>query len=287
MTPTTCHRPTNTGPQTRPGCVSYRASINLNTLTSRGVTPSLTTIFVSEFIGTALLLLLGIGVGCNQNLKKSFGNGPNWLLTSFGWGFAVFVGASVAWKSGAQLNPAVTIGLAMSDSSSQDWDTVPIYITAQVLGAMFGAVLAYLLYKKQFDTNEDNTSTGGLFYTSASVPAVGWNLLSEAIATFVLVYWVLASSPFIAGTGDSPPEFGNAALGYAGVAFTVIAVGASLGGATGYAINPARDFGPRFAYWLLPIKGKGSSNWGYAWIAITGPIIGGALAALFFNLVNA
>ncbi len=249
--------------------------------------PSLTTIFVSEFIGTALLLLLGIGVGCNQSLKKSFGNGPNWLLTSFGWGFAVFVGASVAWKSGAQLNPAVTIGLAMSDSSSQEWDTVPIYILAQVLGAMFGAVLAYLLYKKQFDTNGDNSSTGGLFYTSASVPSVGWNILSETIATFVLVYWVLASSPFVAGTGDSPPEFGNAALGYAGVAFTVIAVGASLGGATGYAINPARDFGPRFVYWLLPMKGKGSSNWGYAWIAITGPILGAAIAASCFNLVNA
>lgn len=249
--------------------------------------PSYSTIFVSEFIGTALLLLLGIGVGCNQNLKRAFGYGPSWLLTSIGWGFAVFVGASVAWKSGAQLNPAVTIAITMSDSSNQAWNVVPVYIAAQVLGAMVGALLAYLLYKKQFDTNPDNTQTGGLFYTSASVPAAGWNLLSEAIATFVLIYWVLASSPFIAGTGDSPPEFGNAALGYAGVAFTVIAVGASLGGATGYAINPARDFGPRLVYWLLPLRGKGSSNWGYAWIAILGPIIGAVVAALLFNVVNA
>jgi glycerol uptake facilitator protein len=257
-----------------------------NPLTSRVVNPSNTTIFVSEFIGTALLLLLGIGVGCNQSLKKSFGFGPNWLLTSFGWGFAVFVGASVSWKSGAQLNPAVTIALTMSDSNPQGWDVVPVYITAQVLGAMFGAVLAYLLYKKQFDTNGDNTQTGGLFYTSASVPSIWWNILSETIATFVLVYWVLASSPFVPGTGDSAPEFGNAALGYAGVAFTVIAVGASLGGATGYAINPARDFGPRFVYWLLPMKGKGSPNWSYAWIAIVGPLLGGAIAAELFNLMN-
>ena len=240
------------------------------------------TIFVSEFIGTALLLLLGIGVGCNQSLKKSFGFGPNWLLTSFGWGFAVFVGASVSWRSGAQLNPAVTVALAMTDA--QTWRSVPIYIAAQVLGALVGAVLAYLLYKKQFDTNGDNSVTGGLFYTSASVPSRWWNLLSEAIATFVLVYWVLESSPFQPGTADSAPQFGNAALGYAGVAFVVIAVGASLGGATGYAINPARDLGPRITYSFLPMKGKGSSNWGYAWIATVGPLIGGVVAAGAFNV---
>lgn len=244
-------------------------------------------IFVSEFVGTALLLLLGIGVGCNQGLKRAFGFGPNWLLTSFGWGFAVFVGASVAWKSGAQLNPAVTIGITMADGHNQPWSVVPVYIVAQVLGAMFGAVLAYLVYKKQFDTNGDNSNTGGLFYTSASVRSSPWNLISETIATFVLVYWVLASSPFVPGTSDSPPQFGNSALGYAGVAFTVIAVGASLGGPTGYAINPARDFGPRFVYWLLPIRSKGSANWGYAWIASVGPFAGGALAAVAFNMIFA
>lgn len=249
--------------------------------------PSYTTIFVSEFIGTSLLLLLGIGVGCNQTLKKSFGYGPNWLMTAFGWGFAVFVGASVAWKSGSQLNPAVTFGLAIANNDPQGWDAVPVYIVAQVLGAMFGAVLAYLLYKKQFDTHDDPKNTGGLFYTSPSVPSVGWNLVTETIATFVLVYWVLASSPFQAGTGDSSPQFGNAALGYAGIAFVVIAIGASLGGPTGYAVNPARDFGPRVIYSILPIKGKGSSNWGYAWIASAGPLLGGAIAAVAFNLVFA
>ncbi len=247
-------------------------------------TVSNTQIFISEFIGTALLLLLGIGVGCNQSLKKAFGFGPSWLLTALGWGFAVFVGASVAWKSGAQLNPAVTIGLAVADN--QKWSLVPLYIAAQVCGAIVGAILAFLVYKKQFDTNDDNTGTGGLFYTSASVSATPWNLLSEAIATFVLVYWVLASSPFQFGTGDSAPVFGNAALGYAGVAFVVISIGASLGGATGYAINPARDFGPRLAYTFLPIKGKGSSNWSYAWIASVGPIIGAVLAGLAFNAIG-
>lgn len=238
------------------------------------------TIFISEFIGTALLLLLGIGVGCNQNLKKAFGFGPNWLLTSFGWGFAVFVGASVSWQSGAQLNPAVTLGLAIDGSVK--WNQVPVYFVAQVCGAFVGAILAWLTYKKQFDTNGDNSGTGGLFYTSASVPDKPWNILSEVIGTFVLVYWVLASSPFQAGTADSPPQFGNSALGYAAVCFVVVSIGASLGGPTGYAINPARDFGPRLAYWLIPLKGKGSANWGYAWIASLGPFLGGAIAALLF-----
>ena len=135
----------------------------------------------------------------------------------------------------------------MSDSNPQGWNVVPVYITAQVLGAMFGAVLAYLLYKKQFDTNGDNTNTGGLFYTSASVPSIWWNILSETIATFVLVYWVLASSPFVPGTGDSARSSAMPPSDMPVVAFTVIAVGASLGGATGYAINPARDFGPRLS----------------------------------------
>lgn len=242
------------------------------------------TIFFSEFIGTALLLLLGVGVGCLQTFKNSFGYGSNWLLTAFGWGFGVFVGASVAWQSGAQLNPAVTFGLALTGSLS--WSLVPVYVVAQVAGAFAGAWLAYLVYKKQFDTHDSPATTGGLFYTSAAVPSVPWNLVSEIIGTFVLVYWVLASSPFISGTGDSAPQFGNAALGYAGVAFVVISIGASIGGATGYAINPARDFGPRLAYTSLPLKGKGSSNWGYAWIAITGPLLGAAAAAGVFTLVG-
>lgn len=241
-------------------------------------------LFASEFIGTALLILLGVGVSANVTLKKAFGHGKDWLLISIGWGFAVFVGASVAWRSGAQLNPAVTIALAWTGVFP--WSHVPFFILAQVLGAMFGALCAYLVYKKQFDTHDQPESTGGIFFTSASVPAPIWNIISEMVGTFVLIYFILESSPFQPGTADSSPQFGNSALGYAGVAFTVIAIGASLGGATGYAVNPARDLGPRIMYTLLPIRGKGSSNWGYSWIPILGPIIGAIVAILFFQATN-
>ena len=234
-------------------------------------------IMVSEFFGTAVLLLLGVGVNANTTLRTSFGHGRDWLLTSLGWGFAVFVGASVAWQSGAHLNPAITLALALSEVIR--WGQVPWYVAAQVAGAAAGAALAYAVYKKQFDTHDDPASTGGLFYTSPAVRAPRWNLVSEAVGTFVLVYWVLESTPFVPGTGDLPPQFGNAALGYAGVAFAVIAIGASLGGPTGYAINPARDLGPRLAYAVLPIGGKGGCDWGYAWVPVVGPLLGAALAA--------
>jgi len=244
---------------------------------------SLYVLFLSEFTGTMLLLLLGVGVSANTSLRKSFGYGSDWLLIAFGWGFAVFVGASVAFRSGSQLNPAVTVSLAFLDSFS--WSLVPMFIAAQILGAMAGAGLAYLVYKKQFDTHDDPANTGGIFYTSPSVRAPVWNVLSEAVGTFVLITWVIQSSPFEPGTGDTGPTFGNSALGYAGVAFTVIAIGASLGGPTGYAINPARDLGPRIMYSLLPIKGKGSSNWGYAWVPLFGPMVG-MVAALAWDWIG-
>ncbi len=237
-------------------------------------------ILISEFIGTAVLLLIGCGVCANVTLKKSLGYQGGWLLVSIGWAFAVFVGASIAWKSGAQLNPAVTLALALT--GSVPWAQVPYFFIAQIAGAMTGAVLAYLMYKKQFDTDDDPAKTGGVFFTSPTVRAPWWNLLSEIIATFVLVYWVLQSSPFQAGTADSSPVFGNSALGYAGVAFTVLAIGAALGGPTGYAVNPARDFGPRVVYTFLPIKGKGSSDFGYAWIPFVGPLLGAVVAAGLF-----
>jgi glycerol uptake facilitator protein len=242
--------------------------------------PSNVVLFISEFTGTLLLLLLGVGVSANTTLKKAFGHGPNWLLIAFGWGFAVFVGASVAWRSGANLNPAVTLEQAVI--GVLPWRQVPLYLSAQLLGAMAGAGLAYLVYKKQFDTHDDPANTGGIFFTTAAVRAPFWNVVSEAIGTFVLVIWVQESSPFQPGVGDSMPQFGNAALGYAGVAFTVIAIGASLGGATGYAINPARDLGPRIVYTFLPIRGKGSSDWSYAWVPIVGPLVGVALALMWF-----
>jgi glycerol uptake facilitator len=243
-----------------------------------------TGILLSEYVGTAVLLLLGVGVSANLVLSRSYGHGRDWLMVAVAWGFAVFVGASIAWQSGGQLNPAVTLALAIT--GTVPWAQVPWYVLAQLLGAATGAVLAYLVYKKQFDTHEDPGSTGGIFFTGASVKAPAWNVISEAIGTFVLVYWVLESSPFVPGVGDEPPQIGNAALGYAGVAFTVIAIGACLGGATGYAINPARDLGPRIVYALLPIRGKGTADWGYAWVPIVGPVIGSSLAAALFLTIG-
>lgn len=242
-------------------------------------------IFASEFIGTSLLLLLGCGVVANTKLSTAYGFGPNWLMISFGWGFAVFTGASVAWKSGGQMNPAVTLGLALT--GSVPWSAVPVFVVAQLMGGIFGAFLAYLTYKKQFDTQQDRSQLGGIFFTNAAVRSDGWNVITEVIATFVLVYFVLQSSPFVAGTGDHGPVFGNAALGYAAVSFVVFAVGASLGGPTGYSINPARDLGPRITYSLLRIKNKGSSHWDYAWVPIVGPLVGGAAGAGVFALVGA
>lgn len=237
----------------------------------------------NEVIGTAILVLLGCGIGALGSLRRSLGFGAgNWMLTSFGWGMAVFVGASVAWRSGAHLNPAVTFGLAMTDQT--DWADVPFYLGAQLVGAFIGALLVYLVYKKQFDTHDSPETTGGIFYTGPGVRALGWNTLSEAVATFVLVYWLIQQQPWAPGLEGQAPDLGNLGLGYAGVAFAVIAIGAGLGGSTGYAINPARDLGPRLAYAVLPIKNKQTIDWGYAIVPIAGPLLGSAAAAGLFLL---
>ncbi len=237
----------------------------------------------NEFIGTAILVLLGCGIGALGSLKRSLGAGSgNWMLIAFGWGMAVFIGASVAWKSGAHLNPAVTIGLAMTGQT--DWADVPLYFIGEFTGAFVGAWLVYLVYKKQFDTHDSPETTGGIFYTSSGVRSLGWNILSEAIATFVLVYWIIQQQPWAPGLEGQPPSLGNLGLGYAGVAFAVIGIGASLGGATGYAINPARDLGPRLAYALLPIKGKQTIDWGYAIVPLVGPVLGAIAAATVFTI---
>lgn len=223
-------------------------------------------------------MLLGCGIGALGSLRHSLGFGAgNWSLTAFGWGMAVFVGASVAWASGAHLNPAVTFALALVGTTP--WGDVPYYLLGEFGGAIFGAFLVWLAYKKQFDTHDSPETTGGIFYTKPGVRALGWNTVSEAIGTFVLVYWILQQAPWQPATEGTSPSVGNIALGYAGVAFAVIAIGAGLGGATGYAINPARDFGPRLTYALLPIKNKEKIDWGYAWVPIVGPLLGAALAA--------
>lgn len=250
---------------------------------SATVVQHLGTITLNEFIGTSVLVLLGCGIGALIRLKRSLGHAMgDWTLIVLGWGMAVFVGASVAWKSGANLNPAVTLGLALSDELA--WNLVPYYFVGELAGGIFGAFLVYLVYKKEFDSHDSPQTTGSIFYTAPAVRSLGWNTVSEIIGTFVLVYWIIQAAPWAPATSDQAPVLGNLGLGYAGVAFTVIAIGASLGGATGYAINPARDLGPRICYALLPIKGKQTIDWGYAWVPVVGPLIGGALAAGLYSV---
>jgi glycerol uptake facilitator protein len=229
---------------------------------------------LSEFLGTAVLLLLGAGVVANVILPKTKGFGGGWLLINFGWGLGVFTAVYVAFKSGAHLNPAVTLGIwaAGKDEFAPGIEVNAangfLYITAQFAGAAVGAALAYLAYKKHFDEDADPGVKLGVFSTGPELRSYGWNFVTEVIATFVLVFWVVVS-------GNTPAQ-----IGPLGVALVVVAIGASLGGPTGYAINPARDLGPRIAHALLPIKGKGPSDWGYAWVPVLGPAVGGILGGL-------
>ncbi|ALG15627.1 MIP/aquaporin family protein [Kibdelosporangium phytohabitans] len=237
-------------------------------------------IFLWEVLGTAVLILLGTGVVANQVLRDTLGNGTGFLFVNFGWAFAVFAGASIAAPSGAHLNPAVTLGLAVTGKT--DWADVPIYVLAQLVGAIIGATLCWLTYKLQFDTHPEPQNTLGIFSTAPTVRHPLWNTVTEVIGTFVLVGWILLSPAAKTAGTDGVPQFGNSALGYAGVAFVVLVIGTSLGGPTGYAINPARDLGPRIAYAILPIRGKGSADWGYSWVPIVGPLIGALLAGLLY-----
>ncbi|HQY99467.1 MAG TPA: MIP/aquaporin family protein [Propionicimonas sp.] len=232
-------------------------------------------LFLSEVVGTAMLLLLGGGVVANTALTKTKGNGTGFLFVNFGWGLAVFAGVLVSQKSGAHLNPAVTLGIASRDlvaGTAVDWGKVFIYIIAQMIGAFIGAVLCWLAYKDHFDQEPNAATKLGVFSTGPAIRSTTWNLVTEAIATFVLVFVILA-----AGLIKSV-DLGW--LGALGVALLVVGIGASLGGPTGYAINPARDLGPRIAHAVLPIKGKGDSDWAYSWVPVVGPIIGGVLAGL-------
>lgn len=232
-------------------------------------------IFIWELMGTAFLTLLGCGVVANVTLRRTLGNDGGWLLVNFGWGFAVFAGASIAAPAGAHINPAVTLGLAVN--GQVEWSQVPVYFLAQLIGGTLGGLLCWAAYKLQFDTHDKPSETRGIFATGPTVPHAPWNLITEIIGTFVLVFWVICSPQAEVGS-DGVPVFGNAALGYAAVAFLVVGIGNSLGGPTGYAINPARDLGPRIAYAVLPIKGKGAADWGYSWVPIVGPLLGGGLA---------
>ena len=230
--------------------------------------------FIAEFIGTTLLILLGNGVVANASLNKSLGEGSGWIFITIGWAMAVFIAVFVvAPYSGAHVNPAVTIGLALSGKFA--WSKVATYIIAQLAGAFFGASLVWIHYREHYKTTEDQDKVLGTFSTGPAIPATFSNLVSEIIGTFVLVFAVLyITGPTVGGQSAS-----LGSLDALPVALVVLGIGLSLGGTTGYAINPARDLGPRIAHALLPISKKGGSNWGYAWIPVLGPIIGGALAA--------
>jgi len=237
------------------------------------ITASLGTIFVYETMGTALLLLLGCGVVATAILKGSKGENGGWLLINFGWGLGVFVGVYVAFPTGAHLNPAVTVSQWMVGNVTAKQALV--YFIAEFLGAFIGAFLAWVAFRDHFDAEPDPGKKLGVFSTGPAIRSPIWNILTEVIATFVLIFWILMA-------GGTPT-----AIGPLGVALVVVGIGASLGGPTGYAINPARDLSPRIAHFVLPIKGKGSSDWGYSWIPVLAPIIGAVLATLLFKSTDA
>ncbi|GGQ80927.1 aquaporin family protein [Streptomyces althioticus] len=233
-------------------------------------------IFVGEVIGTAILILFGAGVVAAVVLNYSKAKDAGWVVIAFGWGFGVMAGAyTAAPLSGGHLNPAVTLGIAVDTG---EWDTVHIYVAGQMVGAMLGALLCWLVYYAQFEANaEEDISqpTLGIFSTTPAIRRPVANLITEIIATMGLVLPILAF-----GLTEGLGESGTAILI---VSFLVVGIGLSLGGPTGYAINPARDLGPRIVHALLPIPRKGTSDWGYAWVPVVGPLIGGALSGLVFN----
>ena len=224
-----------------------------------------------EFIGTAILVLLGDGVVANVVLKGTKGQNSGWVVISIAWGLAVFIAASVAGPySGAHLNPALTLGLTLAGKFS---GSIIGYILAQMCGGIAGAALVYLFYKPHFDVEENSDAKLAVFCTIPAIRHYFYNFICEVIGTFLLVFGIL----FIAGAEMQGPY---------PVAMLIVVIGMSLGGTTGYAINPARDMGPRIAHALLPIKGKRDSDWAYSWIPVVGPIIGSLLAASIFLLIS-
>ena len=232
-----------------------------------------TQILISETIGTMLLLLLGDGVVANVVLKGTKGNSSGWIVITWGWAMAVFVGAyaAVAMGSGAHLNPAVTIGLFVAGATPAA--EVPFYLVGEFVGAFLGAFLVWLHYHQHFAGTDDPGAKLAVFATGPAIRGTAMNLISEIIGTFVLMFAILAIPTVWALPGPFT------------VGLAVLVIGLALGGTTGYAINPARDLSPRIAHAILPIPGKGSSDWGYSWIPVVGPIIGAVIAALLAGVV--
>ncbi len=230
--------------------------------------------FFAEFFGTAMIIVFGGGVVSNVLLTGTKGNNSGWIVITFGWAVGVFTGVLIAAPvSGAHLNPAVTLALVLVGKFS--WSLLPLYFCAQMLGAMFGAFLVWVAYKKHFDATRDADFKLAVFCTAPSIRSYWFNVLTEIIGTYVLTLAVLYMAV---------PEVGLGSLNALPVAIVVLGIGLALGGPTGYAINPARDLGPRIMHFFLPIPGKRDSDWNYSWVPIVGPLIGASLAAIMFKM---
>ena len=243
--------------------------------------------YLAEFLGTALLVLFGNGVVANVLLARTKGHGSGWIVLTAGWAFAVFIGAFCsAAQSGAHLNPAVTI--AMVAAGKLEPYKLQGYLIAQMLGGIIGGALVYLFYREHFKVTEDADAKLGCFCTAPNIRSMGQSLFCEVIGTFVLILPIFLMTPVVMKlpTGDASAEVGLGTIGLIPVGLLVFAIGLSLGGTTGYAINPARDLGPRLAHAFLPIPGKRDSDWSYAWVPVIGPILGGLLAALVHSFLS-
>ncbi len=239
--------------------------------------------FTAEFIGTFLLILLGCGVVANVVLQDTKGQNGGWIVITTGWALAVYVAVVVAGPySGAHINPAVTLGLATAGAFP--WANTGPYILAQFLGAILGALTVWVVYRDHFNRTEATGMQLAVFSTAPAIRNPLLNLFSEIVGTFVLVFTVLYFTE--ASLGEDGTIIGLGSLGALPVALLVWAIGLSLGGTTGYAINPARDLGPRIVHALVPIKNKGGSDWGYSWVPVVGPVLGGLLAALLFLVLS-
>jgi len=249
--------------------------------------------FLAELVGTAILIYLGDGVIANVVLKDTLGQDSGWIVITWGWAMAVFVAVFIVGPhSGAHINPAVTLGLATAGVFA--WTQVPVYLAAQFIGAAFGAFLVWAHYHPHFEATDDPDSKLGVFCTGPAIKEMPENLISEALGTLMLVFAVLYLtgpqldlSGIVLGDGTARPGPGGlGSLDALPVGLVVLSIGLSLGGSTGYAINPARDLSPRLMHAILPIPGKRDSNWGYAWVPVVGPFMGGVLAALLSMLIG-
>ena len=242
--------------------------------------------FIAEIIGTALLIYLGNGVVANVVLKDTKGHDSGWIVITLGWGLAVYVGVLVAGPySGAHMNPAVSVGLACAGKFS--WNLVPSYVLGQCLGAALGSTLVWLTYYNHYKVSEDQDGKLATFSTGPAIRNLPMNFVTEVLGTFVLVFVVLyIAGPSISGSGMGDVVIGLGSLGALPVALLVVAIGLSLGGPTGYAINPARDLAPRIMHTILPIGDKRDADWSYSWVPIVGPIVGGVLAGGLYLMLS-